>query len=81
MKWLKKLFKRKDKTVIEQAIDEVKEQQEEERKPVLPNAQIGLTKQECMNCISTGTGSCSTCTSAKKCFRIRRKMKKAGFIR
>jgi len=75
MSFWKRIFGKKYE--VSEAIEEYKPKEIEEKM----NKQIGMTKQEVMNCILAGGADCDNCISAKKCMKIRRKMKKAGFLR
>ena len=46
--------------------------------PKPPETQVGMNKQQVLNCIQSGGGNCDSCASIKKCLKLKRQLKKLG---
>jgi hypothetical protein len=49
--------------------------------PQKPPGQIGMNRQEVINCITSGKGNCEGCESMRKCIKQKRQLKKIGVLR
>jgi len=53
-----------------------KEEKKEEAPPMQQHQ--NMTKQQVLNCITSGGGDCDNCQAIKKCLKLRKQLKKIG---